>query len=58
MTRFTIEEKIALIKKELTLKKALYPHRVKVGTLKQDRADYELAVFRSILHDYRRLSGE
>lgn len=53
----TVEDKIAVLKREIALRVVVYPGRVKDGKMKPDKADYEIKVMQEILADYRGMNN-
>ena len=49
---FTIEEKLAELKRELKLRHQVYPRRIYTRRLSKKRADRQLALLESIIDDY------
>jgi hypothetical protein len=45
-------DKIAALKREIALRKVVFPPRVKAGRMPEKKADFEIAVMEAILHDY------
>jgi hypothetical protein len=55
----TPEQKLACARRELGLREHVYPKRVKSRAMSQEKADFELAVMRAIVEDYRgQVEGE
>ncbi len=52
MTEFTDEMKLKVAKRELTMRKKVYPGWVRLGRMKQNQADYEIAGMQAIVDDY------
>ena len=48
----TRADKIAALKREIALRKTVFPKRIKMGLMTQEKADQEIAVMVAILHDY------
>ena len=48
----TRDEKIKALKREIALRKSVFPKRVKMGLMDQEKADYEISIMSAILHDY------
>ena len=48
----TRADKIAALKREIALRKNVYPLRIKLRKMSQEKADQEIAVMEAILHDY------
>ncbi len=48
----TRDDKIAALKREIALRKSVYPKRIKVHLMTPEKADQEIAVMVAILHDY------
>jgi hypothetical protein len=51
-TTFTREQKLACLKRELGLRRSVYPSLVAKGRMKQETADRELFCLRAIIADY------
>lgn len=49
----TLRQKLKAIEREIALRKNVYAKRVDSGKLRQEDADYEIAVMQSIADDYR-----
>jgi hypothetical protein len=51
---FTITraDKIAALKREIALRKTVYPRRVEEGKMTPNKAAHEIVVMQAILHDY------
>jgi ribosome assembly protein YihI (activator of Der GTPase) len=49
-----IKDKLRAARRELLLRRSLYPRRVKDGKLKQEVADHEIAVMEAIVADYEK----
>ena len=52
---FSLAEQIAAVKREIGLRERVYPSQVAKGRMKQETADRELAVMRSVLATLERL---
>jgi len=52
MSEFTVAEKLAELKRELSLRRAVYPSFVKSEQLKQFEADRQIGIIREIVMDY------
>jgi hypothetical protein len=50
----TIKHKIGVLRRELALRKRVYPRRVAAKLMNQALADYEIAVMQAILEDYEK----
>ena len=48
----TREDKIAAIRREIALRKNVYPARITSYKMSQEKAAHEIAVMEAILHDY------
>ena len=54
-----IEEKIAHLRREVAMRRSVYPRQVAARKMKQDQADRGIAVMVAILEDYeRRKAGQ
>jgi hypothetical protein len=53
MTDFTNLELADCAKREVGLRRIVYPKRVMLGALRQDKADREIAMMAQIERDYR-----
>jgi hypothetical protein len=51
---FTDEEKRQAAEREVAMRKNVYPARVRAGKMKQDAADYQIAIMQEIARDYTR----
>lgn len=47
-TGFTREDQIACVKREIAMRKSVYPKWIASGKLKQEKADAEIACMQSI----------
>lgn len=56
MTQFSNQQKAKCAAREAAMRRNVYPRFVKKGTMKQDAADYELAVMSEIASDYSQVS--
>ena len=48
----TRDEKIAALKREIALRKNVFPKRIERQVMTQEKANHEIAVMEAILHDY------
>ena len=48
----TRADKIAALKREIALRKNVYPKRIELRRMSQEKADQEIAVMEAILRDY------
>ena len=48
----TRSDKIAALRREIALRKNVYPHRIKMDRMTQEKATHEIEVMEAILHDY------
>jgi hypothetical protein len=48
----TLAEKLKVLKRELAMRRALYPKWVKLGRMKPADAEHELAVMEAVTADY------
>ena len=48
----TRADKISALKREIALRKSVFPRRIKMDLMTQEKADHEIAVMVAILHDY------
>ena len=48
----TQTDKIAALRREIALRKNVYPKRIEMGRMSQEKANQEMAVMEAILHDY------
>ena len=55
---YTIGTKIRCIKRELAMRRRVYPRRVKSGRMTQALADRQIAIMESILQDYEQEQSE
>ena len=46
------EQKIAAIRREIALRRNVYPRRIQMGRMTQEKAKQEIDVMEAILHDY------
>jgi hypothetical protein len=53
----TLDEKIVCVKREIAMRERVYPGWVAAGRMKQDRADREIEVMKSVLESLYRLKG-
>lgn len=56
VVRFTPHQKMRAAERELTLRRAVYPKRVKEGRLTIREAREEIELMKEIAEDYRRLA--
>jgi hypothetical protein len=49
---FTAEEKLISIRRELAMRKRVYPRWVEMGKMKLDQAEREIALMQAIAADY------
>ena len=45
-------DKIAALKREIALRRNVFPKRIERQVMTQEKADHEIAVMEAILHDY------
>jgi len=50
---FTAAQKLACAKRELTMRRRVYPNWVNQGRMTQEEANHEVAVMADIVEDYR-----
>lgn len=56
---FTADEKLAAVRRELNMRRRVYPRWVSNGKMNQAKADEETAVMEAIVADYeRQVAGE
>lgn len=56
---FTADEKLAAVRRELNMRRRVYPRWVSNGKMSQAKADEETAVMEAIVADYeRQVQGE
>ena len=56
---FTADEKLAAVRRELNMRRRVYPRWVSNGKMNQAKADEETAVMEAIVADYeRQVQGE
>ena len=48
----TRDHKIAALKREIALRKNVFPKRIERQVMTQEKASHEIAVMEAILHDY------
>jgi hypothetical protein len=53
----TLEEEIICVRREIGMRERVYPQWVGKGRMKQDRADREIEVMKSVLESLHRLKG-
>ena len=53
----TLEEEIICVRREIGMRERVYPGWVRAGRMKQDRADREIEVMKSVLESLHRLRG-
>lgn len=58
MSNFTIDDKIREIRRELAMRKSLYPKWVAAGKMKLDHADRMIAIMQAIHDDYAEQTRE
>lgn len=54
--RFSIEEQIACIERELALRQLVYPKRVALAKMSQTKADHEIGCMRAVLDTLKRIA--
>lgn len=54
---YTYEQKRIAIERELAFRRTYYPKRVAAGKMRQETADFEIAVMEAIAADYARVEG-
>lgn len=52
---FTLQDKLAELRRELVLRRNVYPWMVRSGRLKQADADRQIGILREIIRDYERM---
>lgn len=52
MLPITQADKLACVLREIAMRERVYARYVEQGRMKQDRADYEIAVMKEIAKDY------
>jgi len=52
--KITTTQKRDALKRELAFRKSVYPKQILEGKMTQQQADYQIAVFQSMLDDYYR----
>jgi hypothetical protein len=50
---FSDDEKLACLRRELGMRRALYPNRVRSGLMRAANAQREIAIIEEIIADYR-----
>ena len=55
---YTTATKIRALKRELAMRRRVYPRRVKAGKMSQAEANRQIAVFEEILQDYEQEKTE
>jgi hypothetical protein len=56
MGKFTAEEKLKAVRREIRLRECVFPSRVRDGRMSQAEADYQIEIFREIARDYERIA--
>lgn len=56
--KITLQEKRDAMKRELKYRKSVYPRWILEGKMSQSQADYQIAVFESILEDLYKKKDE
>lgn len=51
----TLQDQIACVEREIAMRERVYPHWVRGGRLKQDKADREIETMRAVLATLRGL---
>lgn len=54
----TIQEQVACAKRELAMRRRVYPNWVASGRMTQDKAEYEIACMDEIITTLAKLAGE
>ena len=49
MSKFTLQQQIECVKREISMRKRVYPNWIGAKKLKQEKADYEIACMESVL---------
>jgi hypothetical protein len=55
--KFTAQQKLEAVERELGFRKLVYPRRVKEGKMSQQEANRQIALFAEIAADYERESA-
>ncbi len=56
--KITLQEKRDAIKRELKFRQSVYPKQILEGKMSQSQADFQIAVFESILEDLYKKKAE
>ena len=54
----TYKQQIECVEREISMRQRVYPNWVAAKKLKQEKADYELACMRSVLHTLKTLNRQ
>ena len=57
MTAFTAAEKLAEVRRELAMRRRVYPRLVDGGKLTQAESDRQIAIMEAVAVDYERRAG-
>jgi hypothetical protein len=49
MSDITLQQQINCVTREIKMREIVYPGRVRIGKMKQENADYEIAAMRAVL---------
>lgn len=52
-SEYTTAQKLKEVEREIAFRRHVYPRRVEAGKMKQEAADYQIAVFEAIATDLR-----
>ena len=58
MGRFTAEEKLKAIRREIRLRECVFPSRVRDGRMSEAEVTYQIEIFREIARDYERVADK
>lgn len=53
--KVTLDQQIAEVKRELAMRKQVYPRRIEKGLMKQAEADWQIATLKAVLETLRTL---
>jgi hypothetical protein len=58
MSKFTAEQKCVAIKRELKLRRRVYPRWIEAGRIDSREAVHEIAIMEAIAEDYEKLAQQ
>lgn len=55
---FTFKQQIECVEREISMRERVYPNWIAAKKLKQEKADYEFACMRAVLHTLKSLNRQ